>query len=119
MSQCKGQRLARSHGGRMQLTREQQCVVACAAAAGSKPRTTIVMCAAGTGKTTTMVAVARQLAVLGHKHVRYAVFDTGAQESAMRRMGQGVVVKTVHAHALELVGAGCEVAGGSHRSAFW
>ena len=85
----------------VRLTEEQRAVVACAAPP-AQLRTSVVMCAAGTGKTTTMVAVAARLVELGHQCVRYAVFDAEAGRGATERMpSSGVVVKTMHAHALD------------------
>ena len=112
-------RLARScvvvsehHRVMSELTAEQLSVVECAAPPG-RGAPCVVMCAAGTGKTTTLVAVAGALLNQGHGSVHYAVFNRAAMAEAKERMPGGVLVGTLHSFARQLVGARAESGSGT------
>ena len=89
------------------LTAEQRAVVQCAAAPGRRAVHGVV-CAAGTGKTSTLVAVARALLSAGHRCVHYAVFNRAAVEEARLLMPGGASVGTLHSFARLLLGARVE-----------
>ena len=88
----------------IELTAEQAAVVGYAAKPGAGQRVAVVMCAAGTGKTATMVGVAQALLGKGHALVHYAAFNRAAVEEARGRMPEGVQVRTLHSLALEALG---------------
>ena len=94
------------------LTPEQRAVVRCVDAPG-RGAVHAVVCAAGTGKTATLAAVARALLGAGHSRVHYAVFNRAAMEEARAQMPMGVGVGTLHSFARGLVGARAESRSGS------
>ena len=94
------------------LTEEQRAVVQCAAAPGRRAVHAVV-CAAGTGKTSTLVEVARALLSAGHSCVHYAVFNRAAVEEARMRMPGGVSVGTLHSFARSVLGARVEPGSGN------
>ncbi len=75
----------------MQLTREQEAVLHTVHPPGIQPTPPIVRVSAGagTGKTTTMEHLCRQLADCGHSHGSYLVFGKAAQVDAEKRIRGG------------------------------
>ena len=95
-----------------ELSAQQQAVVRAACPPGVVRPPVCVVGAAGSGKTTALVATAAALAACGHTKIAYCVFNKAAQADAHARLGGlPVVAKTLHAHAYAL-SAGCNVGGG-------
>jgi hypothetical protein len=87
------------------LTSEQQAVVdlvvPVSKVRNSRGHVVHVTSGAGTGKTTTLEAVARRLHEMGHNKIVYMTFNRAAAQDASRRLlASGVSCKTLDAQAL-------------------
>ena len=101
--------------GSLRLTQEQEHVVALALspeqlAMRLQSCVVRITSGAGTGKTTTLQALAVQLHRLGHRRVLYCTFNRSAERDAAIRfqslgLGSAVSSKTVHGCAWGLMGA--------------
>ena len=95
--------------GQVQLTEQQRAIVAAAKAPGDIPYggdIVRVIAAAGTGKTTTIIEMAKRHLTLGNRPL-YVVFNKSAQVDAVRRFNDSrVEVRTMHSLAWKLCGMG-------------
>jgi len=98
----------------MQLSEQQKIILASAKPPGTeKDRYLVrVTAAAGTGKTTTLLALAEQCAKVGHSHICYVTFSKSATKDGDARMRERLAglavqptleVKTLHACAMSLL----------------
>src|SRR5882757_7905286 len=84
----------------MNLTDEQHAI--CQAARDLGPHSSLkIQAFAGTGKTTTLAAIAESLA---HRKFLYLVFNRAAADEAEQKMPSNVTVRTAHAVAFRSVG---------------
>ena len=85
------------------LTDEQKAIVQTVLPPGATPQVVRVTAAAGTGKTTTLEHVAKQMLKLGHV-VKYLTFSKSAAEDAQSRMPNDINMQTstIHSCAMQL-----------------
>ncbi|CAM9988347.1 unnamed protein product, partial [Heterosigma akashiwo] len=90
------------------MTREQNYIVSLArrpnqcSSENQCPRIVRVTAGAGTGKTTTLEALARRLNELGHKKVLYVTFNKTAACDAQRRLTHAAKCRTIHSAAFSV-----------------
>ena len=95
---------------RSRLSEQQQnCLQQCrplTALSAEQGQVIRITAAAGTGKTTTLLALMKQASELGHTHITYLTFNKAAAEEGRRKVashGLNVDARTFHSCAHELV----------------
>jgi len=89
-----------SNSGKHRLTQEQIHILRTCNSPSAKPNIVRVTAAAGTGKTTAIVALAELAAKLGHKRIVYVTFNKAAATDAQNRLRHVPQVQTRTFHSL-------------------
>jgi hypothetical protein len=89
-----------SNSGQHRLTKEQIHILRTCNSPSAKPIIVRVTAAAGTGKTSTIVALAELAANLGHKRIIYVTFNKAAATDAQDRLQHVPQVRTKTFHSL-------------------